>query len=204
MTSNRAGDALDGPADAARPSNPWPRILAFFLAVAVAVGLAGVCVASFASPPAREVRVPIENLQPGVPVFNPVTTFGSDRQQRTYGVWTATDSNGRTVALLSRSASSTCHIRWDATAKAGAATGAYVDPCGAGRWSLDGSVLDASATKDMDEFRVRREDADAVIEITRVLLGTCRTESTMGCSREGSPLERAVPKGALPPDFATK
>lgn len=204
MTSNRAGDALGGPADASRPSNPWPRILAFFVVVAIAVGLTAVCVASFASPPPREVRVPLANLQPGVPVFNPVTTFGNDRQQRTYGVWTAIDANGRIVALLSRSASSTCHVRWDGTTKVGATTGAYVDPCGAGRWSLDGSVLAETATKDLEEFRVHRDGQEVVVEVARVLLGTCRTESSTGCSREGAPLERAVPKGALPPDFGTK
>lgn len=204
MASDRGGDVLGGPADAARPSNPWPRILAFALAVATAVGLTAVCVASFASPPPREVRVPAANLQPGVPVFTAVTTFGNDRQQRTYGVWTGAGANGRTAALLSRSAASTCHIRWDATAKVGAATGAYVDPCGTGRWSLDGHVLDGTAAKDMEEFRTRRDGGQVVVEITRVLLGTCRTEGAAGCSREGSPLERAVPKGPLPPDFATR
>lgn len=204
MTSNRAGDVLGGPADAARPSNPWPRILAFALVVAVGIGLAGVCVVSFASPPPREIRVAVANLQPGAPVFTPVTTMGNDRQQRTYGVWTAVAANGRTVALLSRSAASTCHIRWDATAKVGAVTGAYVDPCGDGRWGLDGNVLEASATKDMEAFRVKRDGDQVVVDITRVLLGTCRTESMTGCSREGVPLERAVPKGALPSNFATK
>lgn len=202
MATDRAGDVLGGPADATRPANPWPRILAFVLVVAVGIGLAAVCVVSFASPPPREVRVPLANLQPGTPVFTPVTTFGNDRQQRTYGVWTALDTNGRTVALLSRSAGSTCHIRWDATAKAGAVTGMYMDPCGAGRWALDGGVLEASATKDMEEFRTRRDGDQVVVDITRVLLGTCRTESLLGCSREGIPLERTVPKGVLPLDFA--
>lgn len=203
MTNNRAGDVLGGPADAARPSNPWPRILAFVLVVAIGVGLAAVCVVSFASPPPRELRVPDANLQPGAPVFTAVTTFGNDRQQRTYGVWMGIDANGRRAALLSRSAASTCHIRWDATAKVGAVTGAYVDPCGAGRWSLAGSVLDGTATKDMEEFRTRRDGDQVVVDITRVLLGACRAEHATGCSREGAPLERAVPKGVLPPDFAT-
>lgn len=204
MASDRAGDVLGGPADATRPSNPWPRILAFVLVVAIAVGLAAVCVASFASPPPREVRVPVANLQPGAPVFTAVTTLGNDRQQRTYGVWTGIGADGRTAALLSRSAASTCHIRWDATARVAAVTGAYVDPCGAGRWSLDGSVLDGTATKDMEAFRTRRDGDQVVVDITRVLLGTCRTAGAAGCSREGVPLERAVPKGPLPPDFATK
>lgn len=204
MADDRAGDVLGGSADATRPSNPWPRILAFVFVVAVSIGLAAVCVASFASPPPREVRVPSANLQPGAPVFTAITTFGHDRQQRTYGVWTGIDANGRAVALLSRSAASTCHIRWDATAKVGGVTGVFADPCGAGRWSLGGSVLDGAATKDMEEFRTRRDGGQVVVDITRVLLGICRMEDATGCSREGAPLERTVPKGALPPDFATK
>lgn len=204
MSIDRAGDALGGPADVSRPSNPWPRILAFVLVLAIGIGLAGVCVVSFASPPPREIRVPVVNLQPGVPVFTPITTFGNDRQQRTYGVWAATDANGRTASLLSRSAASTCHVRWDATARVGGVTGVYVDPCGAGRWSIDGSVIDETATKNMEEFRSSRDDGDVVIDITRVLLGTCRAEKALGCSRKGTPLERQVPKGALPVDFATQ
>jgi hypothetical protein len=204
MSIDRTGDALGGPADGSRPSNPWPRIIAFVLVVAIAVGLTAVCVVSFASPPPREVREPLVNLQPGTPVFKPVTTMGNDRQQRTYGVWMAQDLNGRVLALLSRSAASTCHVRWEPTAKAGNVTGIFMDPCGAGRWALDGSVLDGSATKDLDEFRTRREDAQVIVDITRVLLGTCRVETALGCSRESAPLERVLPKGALPLDFATR
>ncbi len=204
MATHRVGDMLGGPADESRPSNPWPRILAFVLVVAIAVGLTAVCVVSFASPPPREVRIPIENLQPGTPVFTAVTTFGNDRQQRTYGVWTSIDSNGRVAALLSRSAGSTCHLRWDGTVRVGTATGAFVDPCGAGRWAADGTVLEGTATKDMEEFRSRREDGQVIVNITRVLLGTCRTDAALGCSREGAPLERQVPNGALPLDFATQ
>lgn len=203
MASDRAGDVLGGPADATRPSNPWPRIVAFLLTVLAGVGLIGVCVTSFASPPPRELRVPAVNLQPGSPVFIAVTTFGSDRQQRTYGVWTGVDAGGRNVALLSRSASSTCHIRWEPTTAVGGTTGAYVDPCGDGRWSLGGVVLAGTATKDMEEFRTRRDGDQVVVDITRVLLGTCRAEKTTACSSEGAPLERAVPRGALPSNFAT-
>ena len=203
MTTDRSGDVLGGPADGTRPSNPWPRILAFVFVIATGVGLAAMCIASFASPPPREIRLPSANLQAGVPVFTAVTTFGNDRQQRTYGVWTGIDPGGRIVALLSRSAASTCHIRWDATATVGGVTGAYVDPCGAGRWSLRGAVLDGTATKDMEEFRAQRDGGQVVVDITRVLLGTCRVAQATGCSREGAPLERTVPKGALPLDFAT-
>lgn len=203
MTSDRVGDMLGGPADVSRPSNPWPRILAFLFTVAAGIGLIGVCVVSFASPPPRELRVPSANLQPGVPVFIAVTTFGNDRQQRTYGVWTGLVPGGRTVALLSRSAASTCHIRWEATTNVAGVTGVYVDPCGAGRWSLSGAVLDGTTTKDMEEFRTRRDGEQVVVDITRVLLGTCRAEHATGCSREDVPLERAVPKDALPSDFAT-
>ncbi|MSQ30144.1 MAG: hypothetical protein EXR68_06640 [Dehalococcoidia bacterium] len=203
MTNSRAGDVLGGPADTTRPSNPWPRILAFVLVVAIGIALAATCVISFASPPPREIRVPLANFQPGTPVFTPITTFGNDRQQRTYGVWIAIDANGRTAALLSRSAPSTCHIQWEGTTNIGAVTGAYVDPCGAERWSIDGSVLEGSATKDMEKFRTRRDGDKVVVDITRVLLGTCAAANTTGCSREGLPLERAVPKGALPPNFAT-
>ena len=203
MTNHGAGDVLGGPADATRPSNPWPRILAFVFVVAIGVGLGTVCLVSFASPPPREIRIPVANLQPSVPVFTAITTFGNDHQQRTYGVWTGIDPNGRIFALLSRSAASTCHIRWDATANVGAMTGAYVDPCGAGRWSFGGTVLDGTATKDMEEFRTRRDSDQVVVDITRVLLGACRTERLIGCSREGIPLERVIPKGALPAAFAT-
>lgn len=201
----RQGDALSGQADPTRPSNPWPRLLALGGVILAAAVLVGVCVNSFASPPAREIEADRTAFDPGVPRFFPVTTMGADRQGNTYGAWVMLDRGGAAVALFSRSAATGCHIRWDGSAQVGGTVGVFIDPCGAGRFSATGEVLNGTAGKDMESFAARIEGQRVIAVVARVILGTCRTTTTVACSPVGgAPLERAVPSGTVPADFATR
>lgn len=199
-----AGDALGGPPDPTRPANPWPRVLAFFAVLLAVLVLAGTCVASYARPPARELRSPVGEFSSGLPKFIPVTTFGADRTGRTYGAWVTVFEGGRVVAVLSRDADTLCHVRWDGGAPGGAQAGALVDPCGKARYAPDGRELADSAARDLHAFPARIEGDTLVVSLTTVTLGACRTPGATGCSAAGRPEVRTVPRAELPPDFGRR
>ena len=124
------------------------RLLAFGAVVLLGAVLAGTCLVSYARPPARELRAPVTEFTVGVPKFLPVTTFGADRSGRTYGAWVTVNGDGSVSALLSRDASTLCHVRWDANAPSeGTAPGLLVDPCGPARYHADGTVAANSAAE---------------------------------------------------------
>ncbi len=197
------GDALGGPPDASRPANPWPRLLAFGAVVLLVLALTGTCLVSYARPPERELRPALTEFSLGVPKFFPVTTFGADASGHTYGAWVTVFARDDAVALLSRDAGSLCQLRWNPAAPGvGGALGAFVDPCGEGRYAADGAVLDRSAPHDLHAFRTHLDGRTVVVSLTTLTLGACRAAEATGCSTPGEPVEtRAVPNATLPPAF---
>ena len=209
---DRGGDALGGPPDASRPANPWPRLVAFALAVLAALALMGVCVASYATPPRRELREALTAFTPGVPRFLPVTTFGADRDGFTYGAWVTlidgppNDPAPRPAALLSKVPEARCHVRWEPATQAGGRTGVFVDPCSTGRYNALGGAVEGMPLRDLDAFpaRIDERGQSVVVNLTQVTLGTCRAPAATVCSPPGRAEVRAVPKAALPPDFGRR
>lgn len=198
------GDALSDAPDDSRPRNPWPRLIAFALTVLVCMFLLGLCVATFANPPRRELRIEVETLAVGVPRFFPVTTFGADRDGFTYGAWVTLLPANRWVALLSLGPASRCNLKWEPTVQAGGQTGVFVDRCGSARFDAEGAVLAASAPRDLDAFPTRRAGTAIYVDVTSVTLGGCRDGAAGPCSRAGLVEQRKVPREALPPDFGRK
>jgi len=192
------GDALGGTPDDTRPTNPWPRLLAFAGVVLIMVVLAATCVVSYADPPDRELRARVTEFTLGVPRFVPVTTFGADAGGHTYGAWVTVTARNEATAVLSRNPDTLCHVRWDAGAGAGTGQpGALVDPCGPARFAADGSAL-ASSPRDLHRFPVRFDGEVVTVNLTTITLGTCRTDAATGCSNPGQPEVRTVPQTGLP------
>ena len=202
---DRRVDTISGPPDDTRPRNPWPRLILFGLGVLAALFLLGYCVAVFASPPPRELRVPLDGIERGLPLFRPVTTFGADRDGFTYGAWIAFDGN-EVQAFLSRQPETLCNLAWNPTYledESSAEAGAFVDRCGDAVYTFNGEVIGESASKDLDVFPTRREGREIVVDIMRLHLGECREDDTEACAPAGETREIRVPRNALDPDFAT-
>ncbi|MCK9494087.1 MAG: hypothetical protein M0R75_01145 [Dehalococcoidia bacterium] len=200
-----SGDALSGPVDSSRPANPWPRLLAFGAFVLAVVLVGGVCFASFANTPDREIRVRHSEYERGLPRFIPVTSLGFDSENRTFGAFLAVPGDGSpmtsAVALLSRDPDSGCNVQWEALTTSAEVRGVYVDPCSEARYAFDGTALHSGATSDLHRLDVRREETGYVVSFEQVTLGLCRNGATEGCSPEGAPVRRDIPKTALPADF---
>ena len=200
--SRQDGDALAGAPDSSRPLNPWPRLLAFGAVLLIIIVLTGTCLVSYARPPERELRAPVTEFALGVPKFMPVTTFGADASGRTYGAWVTVNGDGSVTAVLSRDASTLCHVRWDGGAPgAEVKAGVFVDPCGPARYGADGAALNNTAPRNLHTFPARLEARTIVIvPIATLTLGACRADGATGCSAAGSTQTRTVPSTGLPPE----
>jgi hypothetical protein len=198
------GDQLVDEPDATRPANPWPRLLAFFAAVAATVVLAGVCVVALATPPEREIKVEVGEVDPQVPKFIPITIWGADRNHFTFGVFLSLDANGNPRAVLSRDPESGCNLVWDGTAEAGGVTGLYVDRCSPSRYTPSGVALHEGARRDLHRFAAEQRGPQYVVSVSRYLLAACRVGGATACAPEGVLIDRKMPSGFLPPDFASR
>jgi len=197
-------DDIDEPPDPSRPRNPWPRLLMFGLVVVATFVLIGACVVAFTSSvPAREVRVPLEEIDTSRPRFEPVIPFGSDAQGATFGVYIGFGEDGELVALLSREPSTGCQLAFEGTASAGDVAGIFVDPCGPARYSRAGVALHDNAPRDLARFELEIDEDEVVIDIERIELGACRALNT-GCSRLGAPEQREVPTRELRGQFGAR
>ena len=200
--SSRSGDALAGPADSARPANPWPRLLAFGAFVLASLFIAGLCFASFANTPDREIRVRHNEYEEGLPRFLPVTSFGYDERNRTFGAYIGVpEDTSPTVALFSKDPASGCNVIWEPLTANGERRGIYVDPCSDARYDFNGVALHDGATSDLHRFEVRREETGYVVSFEELILGACRNGATEDCSPAGEELRIPVPKGTLPSSF---
>ncbi len=206
-------DVLAGPADGARPSNPWPRLLTFFAVVAGALLLMGLCTVSFLNTPDREIRVRTTEFQPGTPKFLAVVSFGHDSAQMTFGAFLAVSEDAspggdaEALALFSREPDSGCNLRWERSAPGTTVElngGNFVDPCSDARYAFDGRALHDGATRNLHRFPVRREVTGYVVNFEEITLGECRGENLEGCSPPGESVTRDVPGGQLPSDFGTR
>lgn len=197
-TSPRSGDQLAEAPDSTRPRNPWPRLIAFFSVVGLAVVMTGYCLFSFASVPPRELKVEVSAIEPGVPRFIPVTTWGADASGFTFGAFLVVDPTVGVVALLSQEPESNCNLAWDAAADA------FVDRCSAARYDLGGTALHEGATRDLHRFAVERTPRDYVISVGSASLGECRTSEAKGCAPAGEDVTVKLPNGALPAGFPAR
>lgn len=166
------------------------------------LALGGLCVVSFADAPDREIRVRHSEYELGLPRFLPITSMGYDVNNRTYGGFLGVPIEDQpATALLSRDPDSGCNLEWQALTESGTRRGVYADPCSDARYDFEGVALHPGATGDMHRLDVRREVTGYVVSFEEFVLGTCRNDATEGCSPDGEPVRRAIPKGTLSEDF---
>ncbi len=190
--------------DDTRPSNPWPRLIAFaaFLLL-VFVGF-GACLAIFVSTGSEpELRIPLDQLEPAAPRFEPVTRWGADSQGFTYGAWVVQSSEGTTRAFFSRNVGSTCTVDWLPTEQAAGVTGIFRDRCDGSAFAIDGTPLDGPAPRHLDRFEVLLEPGELIVNVRSIYIGACRDGVTNDviCMSDG-PITRTVPlTGSIPAEF---
>lgn len=200
---------FDDTPDDSRPSNPWPRLLALGAAILVMFVAAGACLVTFVTTGAdAELRITLDEIEPGVPRFEPITSWGADDDGFTYGIWVTQIEGVGTLAFFSRDVNSRCHIQWQATEQVGETTGVFRDRCGGSVYGIDGVVLDGPATRHLDEFEVSVVPGEVVVDFRVVHIGTCRDDADPDepiCNPEGGSTTRSVPRNVpLADDFAER
>lgn len=190
--------------DDTRPSNPWPRLLAlggFLLLIFLGFGA---CLVSFVSTgAAAELRVPLDQLQSGVPRFEPVTRWGADSQGFTYGAWIVETPEG-TRALFNRNVRSTCTVDWLPTEQRSDTTGIFRDRCDGSAFDITGAPVDGDALRHLDHFELEVIAAEVVVNVKTLRIGSCIDQSATDviCEING-PITRVVPlTGSIPAEFA--
>ncbi len=193
--------------DDTRPRNPWPRLLALGGFVLVIVLGFGACLVSFVSTgAAAELRVPLTQLQPDVPRFEPVTRWGADPQGFTYGAWIIESSEGQAVALFNRNVGSTCTVEWLPMAQVGQTTGIFRDRCDGTAFDISGAPIDGAAARHLDHFELEVVAAEVVVNVKTLRIGNCIEQAAVDviCETNG-PITRVVPlTGSIPAEFARK
>jgi len=177
--------------------------------ILVVVGAAGACVVAFVNTGAEpELRVALAEIEPGVPRFEPITSWGADDDQFTYGIWVTQIARVGTRAYFSRDVNSGCHIQWRATEQVGAVTGVFRDPCSGSLYDLGGGAIGGPATRDLDTFDVEARPGVVVIDFSVLHIGDCRADADPDepiCNPPDGTTTRSVPRNtALPNDFARR
>lgn len=192
--------SIDETPDSTRPRNVWPRLLAAGATLLVGLVLVGACVAALAgSVPARELTVPLAELELGQPRLLPVTTWGAGADNRTFGAWVVFLPGGEGVrAFLSRDPSSGCQVQWEIVVTNGEAQGVFIDHCSGTLYDLDGNGVLGSPQRSLDRFDARVSQGTVIVPVGRVELGACLAAAdTSDCSSAEDPRFRDLPSGPL-------
>ena len=193
--------------DDTRPSNPWPRLLALGAVLLLIFVGVGTCLVSFVSTgAAAELRLPLDQLQPGIPRFEPVTRWGADPQGFTYGAWIVETPEDGTRAFFSRNVGSQCNVEWLPTEQRSGVTGIFRDRCDGAAFDITGTPVDGPALRHLDHFEVQLEAGEVIVLVRNVNIGLCISQSTTDviCETNG-PITRVVPlTGSIPAEFGRR
>ena len=190
--------------DDTRPSNPWPRLIAlgaFLLLVFVGFGA---CLAIFVSTGSEpELRIQLDQLEPDVPRFEPVTRWGADSQGFTYGAWIVQSPEIGVRALFSRNVGSTCTVEWLPTQQVAGATGVFRDRCDGSTFAIDGTPLSGPAPRHLDQFELLLESGELTVNVRFIHIGACRDGSTNDviCANNGATTRTVPLTGSIPAEF---
>ena len=195
---------LANEADDTRPANPWPRLIAFaaFLLL-IFVGF-GTCLAIFVSTGSEpELRIQLDQLEPGVPRVEPVTRWGADSQGFTYGVWVVQNSSSATRAFFSRNVGSTCTVDWLHTEQISGVTGIFRDRCDGSAFAIDGTLLNGPAPRQLDQFELLLDPSEVTVNVRFIHIGACLEDSTNDviCSTDGTTTRTVPLTGSIPAEF---
>jgi hypothetical protein len=193
--------------DDTRPRNPWPRLLALgAVLLLIFVGFS-TCLVIFVNTGAEpELRLQLDELDPGLPRFEPVTPWGADPQRFTYGAWIVHTADLGTQAFFSRNVGSTCNVQWLPAQQAAGATGVFRDRCDGSTFAIDGTPIDGPAPRHLDQFEVQFELDEVIVNVRSISIGACLQPMATGviCSGNG-PITRTVPlTGSIPAEFGRR
>jgi len=170
----------------------------------------GACLVIFMNTGAEpELRLRLDELEPDVPRFEPVTRWGADPQRYTYGAWIVQTADLGTQAFFSRNVGSTCNIQWLPTQQVAGVTGVFRDRCDGSTFAIDGTPLDGPAPRHLDQFEVLLEPGEVIVNVRSISIGECRdfADTSVIC-RSGSsapPITRTVPlTGSIPAEFGRR
>jgi hypothetical protein len=189
--------------DNTRPSNPWPRLLALgAVLLLIFVGF-GACLAIFVNAGAEpELRVQLDQLEPGVPHFEPVTRWGADSEGFTYGVWIVQSPEGGVRAFFSRNVGSTCTVEWLPNEQVASTTGIFRDRCDGSAFAIDGTPLSGQTPRHLDHFEVLVEPSEVIVNVRSIYIGECRPSVANVICVIDAPVTRTVPlTGSIPAEF---
>ncbi len=163
------------------------------LALVVVAGLAalGACVAAYVgSTPQRTLELPRTELAVLQPKFYPLPSMGADASGQTHGVWMTLDDDGTATALSSMVSPASCVVAWRAQLRIEGVTGVYRDNCGGPAYDRDGAAILGAAPRGLDRYNVRVAGNKVIVDLSRVVLGTCNAPVMTDCSPPGTPRYR--------------
>jgi len=198
---------FDDTPDDSRPRNPWPRLLALCSVLIILILGAGACLVAFLGSGAEsKIRIPLNELEPDIPRFEPITSWGSDSEQFTYGIWVVRIPNQRTVAYFSREVDSGCHLQWQPTVRVKDTVGVFSNNCSENSYSIHGAAINGNTIRDLDHFDVSEVSGYAIVDFHILRIGICTRTPTANdyiCSPEFGSTTRLIPRHtALPENFA--
>ena len=188
-----------------RPRNPWRAIALLVLAIFAGLVLVAACMAAIVGgTPKRTLKVPRADLQTGVPAFYPLPSLGADRAGRTHGVWVVLRADGQAQAFFSRDSHSGCTVPWRADFVFEGRAGWFRDPCTGSTYTLEGEKVFGPAPRGLDRHPASVEEAQVVVDLEQVLLGTCQYAGETLCSPPGQPVYRdEAPPPLVQPEMLT-
>ncbi|MCH2523799.1 MAG: hypothetical protein MK020_02835 [Dehalococcoidia bacterium] len=197
---------IDTP-DEIRPKNPWPRLLMLIGLILLCIFSIGICTVNFLkSGPEPAIQLEASQLEINIPRFEPVTRWGADPNQFTYGVWIVQTQNQTTQAFFSRNILTGCNVQWLPTKKIGDIVGVFRDPCDESIFTINGDPLNISSYRTLDYFEPDITGGLININVSSINIGACTNQQieNVVCSST-TILKRKIPlTGTIEKDFGLR
>ena len=197
---------IDTP-DEARPNNPWPRLLMLSIFILLCIFSISICTINFLnSGPEPAVQLDSNQLEVNIPRFEPVTRWGADPNNFTYGVWIVQTQEQTVKAFFSRNAFTGCNVQWLPTKKIGDIVGTFRDPCDESMYTINGIPLNIESHRTLDYFEPDIIEGLININIRAVNIGACTNQHSENivCSST-TVLKRKIPlTGNIEKDFSLR
>ncbi|MCC6237336.1 MAG: hypothetical protein IT299_07160 [Dehalococcoidia bacterium] len=211
------GTALPTLAPPATSRQAWARLGLLALTLVTTLGALLLSLAwLWPQPPSRIVEVPLADLEVGVPLRFDPPELGADTRGNATWIWLVRQPDDTVRAFWSR----TGHPR-DCSVAARLAehrstSGSLVSgtlaqflpsgvesgyvfrtPCLGSTFQLDGTRVFGPAPRGLDSFPTTVEDGTIVLDLSRIIRGTCSGTAVEGCSPPGGPprIDRHWPGG---------
>lgn len=151
--------------------------------------------------------VQVGYLQVGKPVQATISV--GDNPEDNLILYYVRQPSGEVWALVGIDPHSGCQVPWerdyDRTHVNGTGTGVFKAFCSGSVFDLDGSAMFGPAPRGLDRavVTVKANGDDAYLDLTRFILGVCRSGGSGVCSPEGSPIEvTQLPKASAESAYA--